>query len=416
MSAGEDGSQSQPVASLPPLSQLNSRPSMSADETLNASMPTPIADDGHTTRDVLWTYLSSRSQADLRKICRDYGVRQQGVKEEVAARVFDFLCRDRDTDTLWDEPSSRGHSVSFDLFLQWKSQQEFRVVWSSAPDLNAGVAEAGSNGVEDSQTTSRRTRAFTVSDFCRLVVILATDDQVKKALLESGLEMSRDELDRGVTRHAFWTDLVEPAFNNTASRFSYTFEGPLASTHCLMSTADHRAGDQLRKQYGSMRSEFTKCFDKWKRSGQNNPSFELFCPNQPRSSELSTAGKKCLALFQILRCNRPDERTDLLDFTLRTIPAEAMVDTGETSITLDEARAARKKRGKRAGDELEESVVKFSALIDGQRAAQTVNVRSELLNQMRTILAMMRELSDHQDDERNLLSDELEKVKAKLRE
>lgn len=36
-----------------------------------------------------------------------------------------------------------------------------------------------------------------------------------------------------------------------------------------------------------------------------------------------------MILFMVLQCNTADERTDVLDFFRRTIPQEAMIDTGE---------------------------------------------------------------------------------------
>lgn len=101
-----------------------------------------------------------------------------------------------------------------------------------------------------------------------------------------------------------------------------------------------------------MRSDSTKAYNKFTRSGQNSSSFEFFCLRSSSSNEISAAGRKCLILFIVLRCNEADERTDLLDFIRRTVPVQAILDTEESSNGTDAARESLRKRRRESHDEL----------------------------------------------------------------
>lgn len=111
-----------------------------------------------------------------------------------------------------------------------------------------------------------------------------------------------------------------------------------------------------------------------------------------------------------------NEHTDLLDFTLRTIPTEAMCDSGENAEIVLSAQQSRKKRRRDSSEALSETAEEFKSLVEVQRNAQRITTRTELLRQMRVILQMKRELTDGQEDERILLDEQLKQVKNELRE
>lgn len=75
-------------------------------------------------------------------------------------------------------------------------------------------------------------------------------------------------------------------------------------------------------------------YERLSRSGQNNPdNFEQLFQKQRYSITLNAVGKKCMVSFKVLRCESTEERNDLLDYILRTIPACAMVDSYEACST-----------------------------------------------------------------------------------
>jgi hypothetical protein len=53
-----------------------------------------------------------------------------------------------------------------------------------------------------------------LSDFGRLLGILTSAPAVRRAIVESGLERSRAQLDARIPRDSFWSTAVAPAFND----------------------------------------------------------------------------------------------------------------------------------------------------------------------------------------------------------
>lgn len=111
-----------------------------------------------------------------------------------------------------------------------------------------------------------------------------------------------------------------------------------------------------------------------------------------------------------------DGRASLLGFTLRTVPSESMIDTGEIIPSNETTRISRSKRKRSADDAFNSSCDKFSSLIDSQRSAQTMKSKTELLNQMSVILKMVKDLAPDQQEHRAVLEEELEDIKAWLRQ
>lgn len=55
-----------------------------------------------------------------------------------------------------------------------------------------------------------------------------------------------------------------------------------------------RSGDELKQNYNSMKSNFTQAYERWSRSGQNDPlSFSDFCGLKSSSVGLYAVERKC---------------------------------------------------------------------------------------------------------------------------
>lgn len=91
----------------------------------------------------------------------------------------------------------------------------------------------------------------------------------------------------------------------------------------------NRRGSDLKRQLFSVRSQFTKAYARWKKSGKNDPSLEPFLPVTRKRGDVSCTGRKLRILFQVMRCGHPDVRTHLVNFTVRTVPDDVMVDSGD---------------------------------------------------------------------------------------
>lgn len=57
-------------------------------------------------------------------------------------------------------------------------------------------------------TEQTRVAVFDIDEFARLLRLLSYEDDIREAFIKSGREITRDQLDRGVCRTAFWTTEV----------------------------------------------------------------------------------------------------------------------------------------------------------------------------------------------------------------
>lgn len=235
-------------------------------------------------------------------------------------------------------------------------------------------------------------------------------------MIQSVQERTRGQLDRREPRDAFWFNKVAPVFNIVSREFSYEFCGVLHGLVPGCKEGIERLGEELKKEYMGIRSAFTVAYDKWSVSGQNNPdNFEEFCEANSMTKELSACGKKCLILFSVLGCGRENQMQDLLDVAIRTIPAEAMGDSGEKGVDREIVEVTPRKRRRDTSDEMREGLNAFRKLCERQEEVQKSSKELELLQRMKEILQMRRELRDDEVDERELLNDKLDKVKDELR-
>jgi hypothetical protein len=90
---------------------------------------------------------------------------------------------------------------------------------------------------------------FTVSEFARPIALLTTDPDIRAKLEHSQLNLSRAELDRGMSRDAFWCDAVAPAFTNKNVSPSLALRGQVDGADSSAPHLTPRLGDFLKVQY-----------------------------------------------------------------------------------------------------------------------------------------------------------------------
>jgi hypothetical protein len=115
--------------------------------------------------------------------------------------------------------------------------------------------------------------SFTSNEFARTVGLLTGNEAVRAALLRSGLDLTRSELDKGVGRDDFWNAEMEPMFNDKRLDVS----APCAVDALVMSRVDanstpldHRPAELLRRKFFEAGAYFTRVYDNWSVSGQND--------------------------------------------------------------------------------------------------------------------------------------------------
>jgi hypothetical protein len=149
-----------------------------------------------------------------------------------------------------------------------------------------------------------------LSEFERLLGILATAPTVRRAIIESGLERTRAQLDARVPRDSFWSTAVAPAFNDASivpvvSCFNDWADEKGGKLQVETIPSVRRDGSELKRWYQDCRASFTVSYNKWSRSGQNDPeSFENFVPRHSRG--FSALGKRILVIGAALQVGRPD--------------------------------------------------------------------------------------------------------------
>jgi hypothetical protein len=170
--------------------------------------------------------------------------------------------------------------------------------------------------------------------------ILTQDEEARCALIASGQNLSREELDAGVRRDDFWTTTVAPRFNDPALQLRFSaLPFPSASAAARgdngrseLNPNDFRhmsrTGDDLKANYFRVRALFSECHRRWSLSGQMDPDvFPNFLPVRPGGGP-SNDGQKALALFRALRCGEPGEDTDACNFTTKIAPECARIELG----------------------------------------------------------------------------------------
>lgn len=252
--------------SIPPLTSLV--PPLGASDTAGATSQHDAAFPGD--RDLVWSFLRSSTVPTLRTYCKDYNVVQKGRKLEMQVHLFEKLCQGSDTSTIWSTvPNSPSCTEGHKAFHEWISTRVSSFQWHLAPQVQA----EDTNG----NTLIRGfSSVFTTNEFARLIVLIATNDTLREALLRSGLELSRNQLDQRMSRDAFWVSTIAPVFNDLTERPVFDFFGPLTGVNPALSPSVSRTGQELRTQYVNARSDFTKAYNNYKRSGENSTDFETF--------------------------------------------------------------------------------------------------------------------------------------------
>lgn len=256
-----------------------------------------------------------------------------------------------------------------EVYSSWLRDPEGQLAtWVSAPDEQAlqGVSLRGSDEAQAPAT-------FSVGEFARLCIILTQEDAVRRALIASGQDLTKNDLDSGVRRDDFWVTLVARTFNDEAYAERVArlpiYSSLLSTSHGISEERRGgerlpgvwpRSGEDLKIQFFRSRALFSECYRRWSVSGQNDPdAFTNFLPGSPGGT-LSADGKKALILFRVLRCGESDEDTEVFNFTSKIAPRGVGVELGHKEAhDVDNLsgsagdRRTNKKEGKRKtrGDE-----------------------------------------------------------------
>lgn len=299
----------------------------------------------------LFTFVNELKKLQLRNACGAWGLRQGGNKPLLALRVYrELIIRNKDGRDISTEVL-RGNLPSFSNFL---GLRRIGKPWLTPPgmqDIEVELLEAGDKlDVPDATQVGVQMRGggtsfpithdeeeafiaegaeapdFNVSEFARLCVIIANDEIAREAFFKLGQEMTRSQLDAGVSRDNYWATIAE-RFNDPTIRPQYSFVGRVDEANASEIPPCVRLPSTLKSQYTDSKGKFTTFYKRWEQSGQNNGErFPEFLPKV--RGRLSALSKRMYIMFTVCKLGTPYPDERLLEVSSKLMPREVGCDEG----------------------------------------------------------------------------------------
>jgi hypothetical protein len=150
-------------------------------------------------------------------------------------------------------------------------------------------------------------RVMSTGYFGRLIANITTGI-VSKQVTESGLRLTRKQLDSKHDPDIFWSDTVLQRFQDRQFKpsafvpliYLQTFWNPEALDFSTVPDRELSAS-YLRKSIHELRGEISKCYSRWSRSGQNDPeNFPDFASCCDCSAMACTDSLECLGYWGLV--------------------------------------------------------------------------------------------------------------------
>ena len=120
--------------------------------------------------------------------------------------------------------------------------------------------------------------------------------------------------------------------------------------------------------------------------------------NRLQAVVIQHIAQNCHVLFCVLQCRRLSEQTDLLAYTLRTIPVESIADSGESAQTCSVSPESMRIRERDATESLVSCIGDFKRAVhtqkDSTEKALNLSAVIELLKQYKLLIGMKRLLQN----------------------
>jgi hypothetical protein len=293
-------------------------------------------------------------------------VTQGGCKNSIVSRLLRFASFKSTEGVAWIDV--------FPLYNEWAGPVGTVHVFFVAPGdtlidqslakgkvCNAIAGDRRREAAEPSEGEDRQVAdspaASSISEFARLVALLTNYPDIRKRLQQSQGNLTRAELDHGMTRDAFWSSSVAPSFNNNELSPHLDTRGHIEEADAPKAPLHSRKGEFLKAQFYAVKSHFTVAYRKWHLSGQlqsEAASFLPFLPCRRGTSELSNQGKRIMIVFVALKCGTMYEDVDMLNMTLKMANEGRRYDVGtedgngEVVSAITDRTRAKRRSSKRA--------------------------------------------------------------------
>ena len=176
----------------------------------------------------------------LRTYCKTVHIVQKGNKSQVLHRLFRKVCDSEDPEFYWNAQTTESSqkTIGDRDFLEWNKTHSKRTQWLLALQLSTSI----SNG----SAPYRFTTHFCISEFARLIVLLSTDERLRNSLLSSGEGLTRQDLNRRISKDAFWSAVVAPVYNSESHLVDFDFPIELLDVNASINPPQFRDGAELK--------------------------------------------------------------------------------------------------------------------------------------------------------------------------
>jgi hypothetical protein len=307
--------------------------------------------------DIFYTFLGYLTQRQLQLVCNKFELSKCGTKEKLTRSILqrlnvilDDVVRGRKGQGQLQDQTSREFEIAHiakrvDVVCKVPSGvprsqhvpctfQEFSQYCltrtSSGPVICVKRCKLSKNSERRDVVGS--SRGWPTGDFGRLIAVITTDI-VARQVVESGLRLTRKQLDSKQDPDRVWSDTVLPRFQDPNFKPSVfvplimlqKFKNPEALDFSKVPDREMTAS-HLRKTFYELRGEFSKCYSRWSRSGQNDPENFSDFASCDDDGYLNSVGERCCILAAALKLGTPDECKELLNFTVRLCDSGAETD------------------------------------------------------------------------------------------
>lgn len=308
-------------------------------------------------KDRVYTFLFNSSLLELREMGRATRTKHTGVKNAV---ICYLLLKARSAVSTGKVDWNEFFCNRFHEF--WSNPLKISTPMRLAPPFK-DILDFSSDGVE----RSKKRTAITTHEFARLFCLLVENEQARRELLQSGLDLTRIEQQRRMDRDVFWESIVAVLHNDPTKTVGTKFIGCVdaddnhTSINPNLPVPQKQSGSWLKEKFFSVRAAFIRAFHNWTRSGQNSSdgfAFHKFVPRAPSSTAISSIGRYCLIMFYAMKCGTEEEDTEVLNFTSKIVPFGAGYDDGDALSHDSPSGGSSRKRKKVMDDFIRESKIR----------------------------------------------------------
>lgn len=305
-----------------------SRPTVEHTVELQASSTTSVAQEQKEFLKEAYYFLMKKQFPILRQIHRTWKYLYQRVKQDT--RKLPFVCN---LMHVVRTELIKGSSLE-DLFSEEYGNWGFRAFHENWENIKRTQIEPCWDRIFSSvvmlsppryrpesrkSAVSKFAPGFSTEELARLFVMIAKEGVPRDAIHNSTLELTREQLDRGHNRDAFWSNIISQLFNDPSFTPSFSFDGIVEGIDISNPPPTKRDGPYLKRQYQAAQKCFSVAYHNWRKSGENDPDLFFRFTELRRDETLSPDGEKAVVMFHVLRCGTQFLDTSLMDCVYRRI-------------------------------------------------------------------------------------------------